>query len=135
MELAADAVRARYGMIIPSSNRMAEPHMARYNPEGVVTHTMRVRMTGQYFMAIDELLPKVAQASDILADTKCDPIVFHCTANSMAEGIAGEKRIAETIEAATGQTAATTASATIAAFAKLGVKRLVLVSPLSLIHI
>ena len=89
MELAVDAVRARYGMIIPSSNRMAEPHMARYNPEGVVTHTMRVRMTGQYFMALDELLPKVAQASDILADSKCDPIVFHCTANSMAEGIAG----------------------------------------------
>ena len=129
MELAADAVRARYGMIIPSSNRMAEPHMARYNPEGVVTHTMRVRMTGQYFMAIDELLPKVAQASDILADSKCDPIVFHCTANSMAEGIAGEKRIAETIEAATGQTAATTASATMAAFEKLGVNRLVLISP------
>ena len=129
MELAADAVRARYGMIIPSSNRMAEPHMARYNPQGVVTHTMRVRMTGQYFMALDELLPKVAPASDILADTKCDPIVFHCTANSMAEGIAGEKRIAETIEAATGQTAATTASATMAAFEKLGVNRLVLVSP------
>ncbi len=129
MELAADAVRARYGMIIPSSNRMAEPHMARYNPQGVVTHTMRVRMTGQYFMALDELLPKVAQASDILADTKCDPIVFHCTANSMAEGIAGEKRIAETIEAATGQTAATTASATMAAFEKLGVNRLVLISP------
>ena len=129
MELAVDAVRARYGMIIPSSNRMAEPHMARYNPEGVVTHTMRVRMTGQYFMAIDELLPKVAQASDILADSKCDPIVFHCTANSMAEGIAGEKRIAETIEAATGQTAATTASATMAAFEKLGVNRLVLISP------
>jgi len=90
---------------------------------------MRVRMTGQYFMALDELLPKVAQASDILADSKCDPIVFHCTANSMAEGIAGEKRIAETIEAATGQTAATTASATMAAFEKLGVNRLVLISP------
>ena len=122
-------VRARYGLIVPSSNRMAEPHAAHFNPEGVVTHTTRVRMTGPYFMAIDELLPKVAVAAEVLDDASCDTIVFHCTANSMAEGLDGEKRIADTIETATGKKAITTASATMAAFEKLEARRIVLVSP------
>lgn len=129
MSQSDSAVRARYGIIIPSSNRMAEPHAARFNPAGVVTHAQRVRMTGSYFMALDDLLPKVAEAAQILADATCNSIVFHCTANSMAEGLEGEKRIAGAIEDATGLTAATTASATLAALETLGANRLVLVSP------
>jgi maleate cis-trans isomerase len=129
MENRAESVRAHYGLIVPSSNRMAEPHAARFNPQGVVAHATRIRMTGQHFMDLDELLPKVAEASEVLADATCNSIIFHCTANSMAEGLAGEKRIAGAIEKATGLTAATTASATMAAFEKLNAKRVVLVSP------
>lgn len=128
MTASAD-VRARYGLIVPSSNRMAEPHAARFNPEGTVAHATRVRMTGSHFMALEALLPKVSEAAEILADASCDTIVFHCTANSMAEGLAGEKKIAGAIESATGKTAATTASATMAAFEKLNAQRVVLVSP------
>ena len=129
MANAEEAVRARYGLIVPSSNRMAEPHAARFNPAGVFAHAARIRMTGSHFMALDELLPKVAEAAEILSDATCESIVFHCTANSMAEGLAGEKKIAGAIEKATGLTAATTASATMAAFESLGAKRIVLVSP------
>lgn len=125
----ATDVRARYGLIVPSSNRMAEPHAARFNPEGTVAHATRVRMTGPHFMALEDLLPKVSEAAELLADASCDTIVFHCTANSMAEGLAGEKRIAGAIEEATGKKAATTASATMAAFDKLGAQKVVLVSP------
>lgn len=125
----SDTIRARYGLIIPSSNRMAEPHASRYTPAGVVPHVARLRMTGPYFMALDELLPKVADAAAMLADAKCDPVVFHCTANSMADGVAGERRIAQAIADATGGKATTTAAATMAAFELLGAKRIVLVSP------
>jgi len=129
MSHADSAVRARYGLIVPSSNRMAEPHAGRFNPAGVVAHTTRLRMTGPYLMGLDELLPKVAAAAEMLADASCGSIIFHCTANSMASGLAGEKRIAGAIEKATGLTAATTASATMAAFEALGAERIVLVSP------
>jgi len=129
MNQPSDTVRARYGMIIPSSNRMAEPHACRYTPAGVVPHSARLRMTGEYFMALDDLLPKVGEAAATLADAKCDPVVFHCTANSMAEGVAGEQRIVAAIEQATGGAATTTASATMAAFRALGARRIVLVSP------
>jgi maleate isomerase len=129
MSLSPDAPRARYGLIIPSSNRMAEPHACRYTPAGVVPHVARLRMTGPWFMALDDLLPKVAEAAAMLADARCDPIVFHCTANSMAEGLAGERRIARAIVDATGAKAATTAAATMAALERFGAKRIVLVSP------
>lgn len=124
-----DFARARFGMIVPSSNRMAEPHACRYVPAGVVAHTTRLRMTGPHVMKLDALLPRVAEAAELLADANCDPVVFHCTANSMAEGVAGERRIAETVAQATGGKATTTASATLAALAALGARRLVLLSP------
>ena len=127
--MSEESVRARYGLIIPSSNRMAEPHAARFNPDGVQACATRIRMTGPHFMPLEDLLPKVAEAAAILSDATCDSIVFHCTANSMSEGLDGEKRIAEAIEDATGLTAATTASATMAAFEVLGANRVVLVSP------
>jgi maleate isomerase len=125
----SDAPRARYGLIIPASNRMAEPHAWRYSPPGAMPHVTRLRMTGAHFMALDALLPKVAEAAAMLADAGCDSVVFHCTANSMAEGPTGEARIAAAIEDATGGRAATTASATMAALAALGATRIVLVSP------
>jgi len=124
MSQPASTVRARYGLIVPSSNRMAEPHAARFNPDRVEAHTARLRMTGPYLMGLDALLPKVSEAAEMLADATCGSIVFHCTANSMAAGLAGENRIAGAIEKVTGLSAATTA-----AFEALEAKRVVLVSP------
>jgi maleate isomerase len=129
MKQSADRSPARYGLIIPAVNRAAEPHAARYSPPGVSAHTTRLRMTGEYAMALDDLLPRVAEAAAMLADAGCDPVVFHCTANSMADGPAGEKRISDTVETATGGKATTTAAAVMAAIEALVVKRLVLVSP------
>jgi maleate isomerase len=125
----SQSVRARFGLIVPSSNRMAEPHAWAYAPEGVVPHTTRLRMTGPHAMPQEQLLPKVEAAAAMLSDAKCDPIVFHCTANSMAEGLAGETRIAQAIANATGRQAVTTASATMAALNALQARRIVLVSP------
>ena len=129
MNTSSDSTCARYGLIVPSSNRMAEPHASRFTPAAAVPHVTRLRMTGAHFMPLDDLLPKVAEAAVLLADARCDPVVFHCTANSMAEGLEGERRIAETIANATGGKATTTAAATMAAFDSLDIQRIVLVSP------
>lgn len=122
-------VRARIGLIIPSSNVMVEPHFSRHAPDGVVPHFARLRMTGKYRMPLAELAPRIEEAAATLADARCDPIVFHCTANSMAEGVAAEKDIVRVIEDATGRRAATTAGAVLAALAALDARRIVLVSP------
>src|SRR5207249_5300943 len=56
-------------------------------------------------------------------------IVFHCTANSMAEGQAGEARILELVEKASGCQALTTGLAVKEALAQLRLRKLVLISP------
>lgn len=129
MSDAPDTGRARIGLILPSSNRMAEPHFYRYAPAGAVSHATRLRMTGKHRVPLAELTPRLAEAAALLGDAGCDPVVFHCTANSMGEGLEAERGIVRTIEAATGGRATTTASATRAALDALGARRIVLLSP------
>src|SRR4030088_1334224 len=84
---------ARVGLIIPSSNRMVEQEMIPAFPEGIRVHVTRLRMTGINRGSIEHLLPRLKEATRALVDSKCDVIVFHCTANSMQEGRRGEERI------------------------------------------
>src|ERR687894_513209 len=56
-------IRARIGLIIPTSNRLTEPQFHRYAPPGVAPHVTRLRMTGDYEAPVDELLPGVIEAA------------------------------------------------------------------------
>src|ERR1051326_5153249 len=72
---------ARVGLIIPSSNRLTEPHMHHYAPAGVQVHVTRLRMTGPHHVGLDQLMPRIVESTGALADARCDVIVFHCTAD------------------------------------------------------
>ncbi len=123
------SMQARIGLIIPSSNRLTEPQFNTYAPAGVGIHITRLRMTGQWRKPPSELKKSLAEAAAALSDTKPGVIVFHCTANSMENGIAGEADLVETIQAASGCQTITTAQAIREAFAHFGIKKLVLISP------
>ena len=103
--------------------------MQRYAPPGVQAHVTRLRMTGTHHVPIEELLPRIVEASLALADARCDPIVFHCTASSMEAGIDGEARVLEAMRTATGSQVATTATGTLAAMRALGLRRIAVLSP------
>jgi maleate cis-trans isomerase len=121
--------RARLGVIIPSSNRMAEPNFQRFAPDGVVPHFMRLRMSGPHRVPLDELKPRIADAASILGDAKCDVTVLHCTGTSMSGGFGAERGVIETIEGATGgRPGLTTATCLMAALGALGARRLVFLS-------
>ena len=124
-----NVVRARLGLIIPSSNRLTEPQMQRYAPADVRVHVTRLRMTGANHVPLAELMPRIVEASLALADARCDVIVFHCTAASMEAGLAGERMVLEAMAGATSARVATTASATLAALTTLNMKRIALFSP------
>jgi len=125
----AQELSGRIGLIIPSSNRMTEAQFHRYAPAGVGVHIARVQMTGQYKRPIAQLLDDVGRAASSLGDARCDPVVFHCTANAMAEGREGEaalvRRVAEESRAA----AISTAQAIVEALNDMGLRRVVLLSP------
>jgi maleate isomerase len=120
--------RARIGFIIPTSNRMVEPQVQRYMPPGVIPHFTRIRMTNKHKAPLEELLPRIADAATMLAESKCDVIVLQCTGTSMSGGVDMEKRVIEEMRKAARRPASTTASSLTAAFAALGAKRLVFVS-------
>jgi maleate isomerase len=122
---------ARIGLIIPSSNRMVEQEMVRHVPPRVQAHVMRLRMTGAHHMALEDLIPRVEEATRTLTDARCDVVAFHCTANSTSEGLDGEKRLLDALARAGAPQATTTATAIREGFDALGAKRIVLLTPYS----
>ncbi len=120
---------ARIGLIIPSSNRLAEPQFQRYVPPGVGVHVTRLRMTGKWHKPLNELKDAIAEAAAALSDTNPGIIVFNCTASSMEDGLAGEARVLEVIQKASGCPAVTTGQAITEALKLLRLKKLVLISP------
>ena len=89
----------------------------------------RLRMTGQWRKPPGELKRSLTEAAEALSDIKPDMIVFHCTANSMENGLAHEAALVETIQNASGCPTITTAQAIREAFTRSGIKKLVLISP------
>jgi maleate cis-trans isomerase len=122
-------MRARIGLIIPSSNRLTEPQMQRYAPPGVQIHVTRLRMTGANHVPLADLMPRVVEATAALADARCDVIVFHCTASSMESGLSGERRLLEAMRGAHTGKVASTATATLAAMRALDFQRVAVFSP------
>jgi maleate isomerase len=121
--------QSRIGLIIPSSNRLAEPQFHQYAPPSVGVHFARLRMTGKWRKPLAELQKSLAESAQALSDTKPNLIVFHCTANSMENGLAHEAAIVETIQSASGCRTTTTAQAITEALNHLHIKKLVLISP------
>tara|TARA_Y100001936_G_C15970715_1_gene610969 strand:- start:342 stop:1070 length:729 start_codon:yes stop_codon:yes gene_type:complete len=120
--------RARLGFIIPSSNRMVEPQLQEYCPKDVIPHFNRIGMTNRHRAPLEDLLPRILLAAELLGDSKCDVTVLQCTGTSMSGGIEKEKEVISAIERVTGKPAASTASSLMDAFEALGVKRLVFIS-------
>ncbi|MGH7930109.1 MAG: maleate cis-trans isomerase family protein [Candidatus Binatia bacterium] len=121
--------QARIGLIIPSSNRLTEPQFHNYLPEGVGVHVTRLRMAGKFRKPLEELQRPLTEAAEALSDVRPSMIVFHCTANSMENGLAHERAIVDIVERASGCPTITTAQAITQAFATLAIKKLVLISP------
>ena len=111
--------RARIGFIIPSSNRMVEPQMQRYMPAGVMPHFTRIGMTNRHKAPLEQLIPRITDAAELLADSKCDVIVLQCTGTSMSGGVDMDKHVVAEIAKATSRPALSTATALNAAFAAL----------------
>src|SRR3989338_8569260 len=120
---------SRIGLIIPSSNRLAEPQFHKYAPPGFGAHVTRLRMTGKWHKPFNEIKDAIAEAAAALSDTNPGVIVFNCTANSMEGGLQGEARVREVVQKASGCPAITTGQAIVEALKLLRLKKLVLISP------
>ena len=121
--------QSRIGLIVPSSNCLAEEQFHKYAPAGVDVQVTRLRMTGKWHKPLNEIKDAIAEAAAALSDTNPGVIVFNCTANSMEGGLAGEARVREVIQEASGCLAITTGQAITEALKLFQLKKLVLISP------
>jgi len=120
--------RLRIGMLLPSSNQVAEPEIPAMLPEGVALHTTRLNLAGSSREEELAMTEKVEEGAALLADAEPDLIVFHCTGATTLDPEMGGK-LKRRIEQASGKPATTTAEALIAAFRTLETNRIVLLSP------
>ncbi len=122
--------RLKIGMLLPSSNRVAEPEIPAMLPEGVSLHTTRLKLTGSTREELLGMTEKVEEGAALLADADVDLIGFHCTAVSTFDP-AMEGKLKQRIEAVARRPATATSEALVAAFRALDARRIVLVSPYS----
>lgn len=120
--------RLRLGMLLPSSNPVAEPELTRYLPEGVSLNTTRLKLAGSTREDLLGMTEGVERAVPLLTDAGVDRIVFNCTAVSTFDPAMGET-LRQRIEAASGKPATSTSDAIVAALAELAPRRIALVTP------
>ena len=107
---------------------MVEPQVQRFMPAGVVPHFTRIGMTNKYKAPLEQLLPRILDATALLADSKCDVTVLQCTGTSMSGGVEMEQHVIDEMKRVSGRPALSAASSLTAAFQALRARRLVFVS-------
>jgi maleate isomerase len=119
-------LRAKLGMMLPSSNSIAEPQIAAMLPPGVSLHTTRLRLrSGREALG---MLEKLEDAAQLMADAAVDRLIFHCTAVSMhAPEIPAQ--ITARVAAITAIPLTITSEAVVAALQTLGANKIVLMTP------
>lgn len=120
---------ARIGLMIPSSNRLAEPQFRHYLPGDIGVHTTRLRMTGPWHKPLGQIHDDIRAAAGALADSECDVIVFNCTGGAMQDGAEEEARVLDLIAGETGAIALSTGEAVVEALKAVGIRSMVLLSP------
>jgi maleate isomerase len=119
-------LRVKLGMMLPSSNTIAEPQIAAMLPPGVSLHTTRLRLrSGREALG---MLEKLEDAVQLMADAHVDRLIFHCTAVSMhAPEIPAQ--ITERVRAITSIPLTITSEAIVAALQQLNATKIVLMTP------
>jgi maleate isomerase len=119
-------LRARWGMMLPSSNTIAEPQFAALLPAGISLHVTRLRLVdGANALGMIE---KLEDAVQLLTDAGVDRLIFHCTAVSMhSPEMPGEIR--RRVAAVTPVPLTITSDAICEALHALGARKIVLVTP------
>jgi maleate cis-trans isomerase len=120
--------RLRAGVIVPSGNTVAEPEIAAMLPHGVRANITRLPLTGTEPEEIAAMIAGAGTAVRLLADARPGLIAFHCTAattTTQRQRDELERALSENADCPT----LTTGDALLAAFARLGLRRVALVTP------
>lgn len=121
--------RARIGLIVPSSNSVCEPEMAKLCPQGVAVYATRIPFEPA-LEGLKRMKDHVERASlELSSEGICQIIAFCCTVGSLMDGAKIEKEIIALIEKKANTPGITTATAVKASFDALGVRKIAVATP------
>lgn len=120
---------AHVGVIVPAVNRVCEQQFHAYAPAALGIHTMRARIAGKWARPIEVMADEIRLAAEMLAECRPDLMVYNCTASSMREGPAGERKIINLICEATGIETISTSAVISEAFVAQGITSVVVITP------
>ena len=122
--------RSRIGLIVPASNTTCEREIATLCPEGVATYTTRIFFDPSTIHGLLALKKEAGRASrELSCEGICQIIAFCCTSGSMIGGVNYDREITDFIEKESNTLAIATATAVMAAFDALQVKKIAVATP------
>lgn len=121
--------RAKLGIIVPSANTTIEPELSKMAPQGVSTHSSRVKITEDTEEEILAMINDVPRAAEELKHAEVNVIAFGCTAGSFIKGLGYDREIIGLIERSAKIPATTTSTAVIEAFKEMGIEKLSVATP------
>jgi maleate isomerase len=129
--------RARLGFLVPPGNPTVETEMIEMAPKGVSLHFHRLVADGTPG-ALDGqaernrmMVKNIDGSAGLLAMVKPDLIVIAHTATSYELGRAGEAELLARLERSGGRRVVTAFASVVAAFERLGIRKLALATPYS----
>lgn len=119
--------RGKIGLIVPSTNTVAEPEFNRLAPEGVSVHGARIMLLGKATeKSYHEMGDETERAARELGTAEVDVIVWGCTSGSV---VVARDELERCIEEASGIQAISTMGAVLAALEALGSRTIALGTP------
>lgn len=121
--------RERIGMILPSTNTVAEQEFFRMAPEGISTHVTRVKLTATNPEGLKAMANNARRATDEMMSCLADVILYGCTSGSFVQGVEWEKAFRRELCQQAGRPVLTTANNCHMALQALGRKRIAVATP------
>ena len=123
-------IRTRIGLMVPSTNSVAEPDFNMLVPSDVTVHTQRMWTTNDLTAEnMDSMNADVERAARYLATAKVDLIAYACTTGSFYKGAGYDREMLQLIQQTADVPAVATAAAAAEALQFLGVKTISVASP------
>lgn len=121
--------RERIGLILPSTNTVAEQEFFRMAPEGISTHVTRVKLTATNPEGLKAMAANARRATDEMMSCLADVILYGCTSGSFVQGVQWEAEFRQSLCEQAGRPVLTTANNCHLALQALGKKKIAIATP------
>jgi len=122
--------RRRVGLLVPSSDIVMEADLWRRLPLQFTLHVARMYMESTTVAGEEKMLQEeLAPAARRVASVHPELVIFGCTSAAALRGLDGDAAIARSVETIAGCPCVTVVQAALQEIRRLGIQRLLLVTP------